>query len=854
MSFEQRLHARCACGSVMSSRQASSGAADASSFVLRGTERVYERPRPFRIEHIALDLAIDDEAKAITGAAELSIQRVDPHATTLQLDAVGFDIAAVHVKATKRGKSWRAADFVYDDATLEVTIPAAVKAGLVRVRYGAQPRRGLYFLAPDAEVPNRPHQIWTQCQDEDARHIFPCHDKPHVKQTMDIELSVRPGWFALSNGDLRSGRAAQKKGRFRYRMNDRLPSYLFTIVAGDFEPIEATAGELPVTYYVPKGRREDGERTFENTPAMIELFGELTGVPYPWSKYAQIVVSDFIFGGMENTGATTMYEHILIDERAALDVTSDDLIAHELAHQWFGDLVTCRDWAHGWLNEGFATFFEHVWREHHLGEDEYRQGLTTDLNAYLHEANGRYKRPVVCMDYEVPLDLFDRHLYEKGGLFLHALRHRLGNELFWQGVNLYLTRHRDSVVETRDLMRAMEEVTGQSLEEVFEQGLMRAGHPRLDVRVRYEGGMLVVRVKQTLATDEKPWAVDLELDIVTPGSRRTRREKRRVDRRDQTFAIALPKRPSFVVVDPEQAVIGRVAVDAPADMVRTQLAEAPTARGRVLAAKVLGKRNDPRSIEALGKALAASRNFWGVRSAAAAALGSIRSPDAHARLTKAARTKNPKVRRAVARALGNFRNDEAAELLTKMARDDQSLLVASSACRALGATRRPLAYERLVELLDRDAWADILRAGAIAGLAACRDERALAPLTERTRYGVPTRARRAAIGALPDLSQDRATREHLEELLEDSDPYLRVAVVMALGEIGDGKSRAALRRQLERDLDGRVRRRIREVLKQLGGQDRQQIKRLSDELEVMRREYAQLKARLSKLEATVKKV
>ena len=157
-------------------------------------------------------------------------------------------------------------------------------------------------------------------------------------------------------------------------------------------------------------------------------------MPYPWNKYAQVVVSDFIFGGMENTTATTMYEHILLDERAAIDITSDDLIAHELAHQWFGDYVTCRDWSEGWLNEGFATFFEHVWREKHLGRDEYDYGLKADLDAYLGEAHGRYRRPIVCQDYDAPLDLFDRHLYEKGGLVLHALRVELGDALFWKGV------------------------------------------------------------------------------------------------------------------------------------------------------------------------------------------------------------------------------------------------------------------------------------------------------------------------------------------------------------------------------------------------------------------------------------
>jgi aminopeptidase N len=191
---------------------------------------------------------------------------------------------------------------------------------------------------------------------------------------------------------------------------------------------------------------------------------------------------------MENTTATTLYEHVLLDARAALDVSSNDLVAHELAHQWFGDYVTCRDWSHGWLNEGFATFFEHVEREARLGRDEYDWGIAGDLDAYLGEANGRYTRPIVCRDYQAPIDLFDRHLYEKGGLVLHMLRRELGDELFWRGVTHYLDRHAHGIVETNDLMRAFEEVSGTSLERFFDHWVYRPGHPDLRVKIAWEDG------------------------------------------------------------------------------------------------------------------------------------------------------------------------------------------------------------------------------------------------------------------------------------------------------------------------------------------------------------------------------
>ena len=369
MSVEHRIHARCGCGFAHASREAAISASSARPFAFAGSPRNYERDRPFAIDHLALDAALDLDAKTLAGKATLSIHRVDPDATDIELDAIAFDLKIV----TFNGKK---ADFVYDGRTLKVTVGPKEKKGTIVVEYVVTPRRGLYFLAPDEHVKDRPRQVWSQCQEEDARHFIPCHDKPHVKQTTEMKVRVPKGFYVLSNGELVS-KDTPKSGAWTYhwKMNDPHPSYLLTLVAGEFAEITAQAGKTPLAYLVPKDRKKDGERTFERTPDMVNFFGEVTGVKFPWNKYAQVVVSDFIFGGMENTSATTMYEHILLDERAAIDLTSDDLIAHELAHQWFGDYVTCRDWSEGWLNEGFATYFEHVWRQHHLGQDEYELGL-----------------------------------------------------------------------------------------------------------------------------------------------------------------------------------------------------------------------------------------------------------------------------------------------------------------------------------------------------------------------------------------------------------------------------------------------------------------------------------------------
>ena len=850
MSGFRHDHARCGGGHGVYAHQSgeASQALGGKPFAFGGSPRNFERDRPFAISHLALDLTLDFPHRSVEGTATLDLVRVDPDADTVSLDAIAFTLHHVKIDG-------RSAKHTYDGRILSLDVPKDKTTAKVEISYRATPRKGIYFLEPDAHVPDRPRQAWTQCQEEDARHLFPCHDKPHVKMTTETRIHVPSGFFVLSNGELVTRQSKDKGEVFHYRMTEPHPSYLVTIVAGEFAELRdhvslpkskaVAVRDVPLTYLVPRGREKDGSRTFSRTPDMIAHFSELLGVQYPWSTYSQVVVADFIFGGMENTTATTMYEHILLDERAAIDVTSDDLIAHELAHQWFGDFVTCRDWSEGWLNEGFATFMEHVWRREHEGQDAYEYGLKTDLGSYLSEAHGRYLRPIVCQDYDAPLDLFDRHLYEKGGLVLHSLKTALGDTLFWKGVNVYLTRHARGVVETRDLLRALEEVSGRSLGRTFEEMVFRPGHPQLDVDLSWGDGVLTCAVKQTQTThDGVPGVFEVPL-VLALGSKR---ERVTLTARTDSFAIPCDERPPWVVVDPEMRILGEVTVKAPADMLRRQLADAPTARGRWLAAEALARNDDPVTIAALASGLADEKEFWGVRAECAHALGKIRAREAEAVLAKAAGVAHPKVRRAVVDALGSFKTSAAAEALKTRALRDESYLVEAEAARAIGRTRQSSAYDVLIDVLDRPSWADVIGAAAIDGLAALRDERALPHLFARTRYGHSSRIRRAAIVAIPKLSTDRRAREHIEDLLDDADPILRMDVVRALADLNDPRSRGALRARAEIDLDARVRRRIREALRDLGG-ERKKMEFVREDFEKLQHEHAELKARVGKLEA-----
>ncbi len=824
-----------------------------SRFVLPGTARRYERSCPFRVEHLALELELDIPQRRVEGIASLTLTRQSPTEDRLKLDAVGFELERlcwVHEDADVP------VDFSYDGHVISVAVPRASESAQLEIHYSVTPRKGMYFLQPDAEVPNRPEQVWTQCQDEDARYFFPCIDAPSVKMTSELRVTVPADWTVLSNGNcVEAGLVSDDPTRklFHFQLARPHPSYLVTLVAGRFSLLEDRAAVLadgrsiPVRYYVPAGREAEAWASLGKTPQMVESFSQRLGVPFPYDSYSQIVVSDFVFGGMENTTATTLYEYALLDERAQLDVSMDDLVAHELAHQWFGDLVTCRDWSHAWLNEGFATFFEHVERERQLGRDEYDWGVLADLASYLEEAKGRYDRPIVCRDYQNPIDLFDRHLYEKGGLVLHMLRRELGDELFFGGVGDYLRSHSDGVAETLELQRALETRSGRSLERFFDEWVHRAGHPELTVSASYEDERLTVTLKQTqTGASETPFSLPFELELVTHEGV-TLRVRKNVTEAVAVHVISLPKRPRSLAFDPDFRVTAPHKLEFGADWLTALATEGRSLRCRVAAVQALGKRDEHASQAALGRILADAEAPWMLRVECARALGSLPSPDALKLLLGQTSAPHPKVRRAVAAALGAFRRPEVVAALTPLAEQDPSWLVQADAARALGRSRQPGAQAVLLSLLDRESWADVVRAGALDGLAALRQPELLSTLREYTRYGLPTRGRRSAIAALGHFSDDRQSRERLEELLDDADPHLRIDVVDALVEQGQAAALAPLTRREAREPDDRVVRRLREARRSLESAGQAALGRVTDELE-------ELKRRLRELELGVARV
>ncbi|MBI2896827.1 MAG: HEAT repeat domain-containing protein [Deltaproteobacteria bacterium] len=816
-------------------------------FALPGDRRHFEKDVPFTLRHLRLDVTLDFESRSVAGTVRLTLLPVTNGTSEVHLDAREMRVTAV------RGREGEPLRFTHANGGLRVALPGPFERGRpqeIEVAYQATPRRGLYFVSRD--------QAWTQGEAEDTRYWFPCLDLPSAKSTSEVRVTVPSGLFALSNGVLVEEHEDPTAGRktFHWRHDVPHPAYLVSLAVGPFAEVVDDRNGIQIRYYVPADRVGDARRAFGRTPEMIERFSSLLGVPYPYPKYAQVVVDDFIFGGMENTTATTMHRFVLLDERAAIDFTADHIVAHELAHQWFGDLVTCREWSEGWLNEGFATFFESVDLEHHEGREEAAFYRMAEVTRFIEEDSGRYRRAIVERTYREPIDLFDRHLYEKAGAVLHMLRRKLGEEGFWRSIQLYLERHRGGAVETTDLVRAIEETTGRSIRRFFDQWVHSAGFPELEAIYAWDGdarlARLTIRQKRTEGTN----LFHLELPVFFgKGSARECREIV-VAEEHETFAFALPFEPERVVIDPWEDVLGRIKLDPGREMLLTQLREEPEAPARARAAEVLGAAHgDLEVLDALGASLASDR-FWAVQAAAATALGETRSGRALEILASHTSVAHPKARRAVAKALGNFRDPGAARALQAMLENEPSWFVNAEALRSLGKTRVPDALDTLVRALDQDSYEDQIRVGALDGLAEKRDDRAIPIAMERTGAGHYATVRSAACRTLGKLGENKSeVREQLQRVLDDSDLRVRIAALRALGELGDPRALGAIDRVVERDLDGRVVRVAREVARDLGTGRRwtDELGALRDTVEKTRQAARALEDRVALLEARLKK-
>ncbi|MEP7027180.1 MAG: M1 family aminopeptidase [Candidatus Eisenbacteria bacterium] len=783
------------------------------------------RDRPFHLEHLALELDVDVARGRIQGTATLSLRPLAAGLDRVELDAREMRIARVYL-GRARGASRRRARHAHADGRLTVRLDRAYgpeETIVLAVEYAAQPRTGLWFVRPDGAYPERRAQAWSQGQAEDSAYWFPVFDHPNDKFPTEIKVTVDSQFRTVANGRLLSRKKSRDGARttWHWRHEFPQPAYLVSLVVAPFVETRDRAAGVPLRFYAFAGQERAARRLYGKTGDMMRVFTKLFG-PYPWKEYSQVVVSEYTWGGMENSGATTLTEKALLDARAAIDVSYEGLVSHELAHQWWGDLVTCRGWHHNWLNESWATFSENLYDEAAHGADSATWDRLQKYSQYVAQDLGQYRRPIVTDRYGIATDLFDRHAYEKGSLVLTILRDELGDEVFFRGARLYLDRHAQGFADTHEFRRALEEASGRDLNWFFDQWVFAAGYPEIRAQWRAVGRsggveLELRQVQDTAASDlETTPLFRFHVEVEVEGTRGVRRHRIEVTRAKQKYTLACAGRPLRVAIDPSFRMLLRLDLVQPAASWRRALAKAAQFPERMRAARILAASPDRANFAALARALAKDRSPQ-VRMAAAIALaeaygprGKIGARNASAGAARKAlerallEDKDPHARRAAAFALGRFGVDGETALLEALDRE-RSYLVKATALKALALGGSSQLLAAASEAMGDRGWRDLVPMAALDALAIAKPPAAFDLAYASARYGETQEVREAAVRLLVALAKDaKASKARPEqarhvvraiaELMKDPSVFLQLAAASAAGKLKDRKLIAPLKR------------------------------------------------------------
>lgn len=832
-------------------------------FELPGAKPHYNPDRPGQVNHIFLDLIIDIPRQSFQGSCQITLTPIRRGISSLTLDAVDLNIDSVFIEGISQ-------PFDYDRSLLTIHLlqPTTDKPIILTINYQVkQPQRGLYFIAPDEYYPDKPMQVWTQGEEEDSRFWFPCFDYPGQLVTSEIRVKITQPYIAISNGELISVEPVGEDRIYHWSQKQIHPTYLMTLAVGDFAELCDSWNGVPVTYYVEKGREEEGQRSMGKTTRMIEFFSQKFGYPYPYPKYAQVCVDDFIFGGMENTSTTILTDRCLIDQRASIDHTwTESLVAHELAHQWFGDLVVIKHWSHAWIKEGMASYSEVLWTESEYGKADASYYLLGEARSYLEEDASRYRRPIVTHVYREAIELYDRHLYEKGACVYHMIRSILGEDLFAKAIQTFVRDNAHKTVETVDLLRAIEKATGYNLLFLFDQYVYRGGHPDYKVAYSWDNQNNLAQLTVTQTQDEKE-LFDLKIPVAFAYlNSEDLTYNLRIHQKEQSFYFPLAQKPDFVKFDRGNNFLKTVTLEYPIGELKAQLQQDPDPISRIYAAIAIAKKGGLEAIEALGTSLE-NEPFWGVRVEVAKQLATLGLDQAVTALIKGLNDEKAQVRRAIVEGLSEIKTlDSYNALKSLLETGDASYYVEAATARGLGSMAVGQLQNKEGEIIDllnhilqlRKGWNEVVRAGAIGGLSQLKTSpAALESILTYTALGTPQPLRLAGIRALGAISSGQTTDkltvilERLETIAKETFFLTQVAVCNALGQIENAKAIAILQALSDRTPDGRVRRvaeeAVQKVQKKLGSD--KAIQEIREELEKMKQENQELKSRLTKLEA-----
>lgn len=820
-----------ACCSAKSEGLMDTGWADAPGFdeATGQDKRNFPPDRIVDYHHMLLDVFIPDMEQTRAYITQtLTLSPISETVSTLTLDARGMKIKSIAAQGYQT-------TFTYDGMKLAISFVPSLTPGevvdVVTTYEVADPQRGMIWTLADDAVASKGAEIHTQGQAETNSYWFPCHDFPNERLTTEVIATVPAGYLASSNGYLKEKTRTVREApgvktpagklgpallrpfdKFHWVQDREHVNYLVSLVVGKFDVVDVGDKTLSCPVYVPVGRGEDVKRTYGNTLAMIRAFEKLFDEPYPWARYAQLVVQNFEAGGMENTSATSLHDTAIYSQSADLDHDLDGLISHELAHQWWGDYLTCNSWEHVWLNEGFATYSTALWFEQRDGANGYAEQVVSLFDRVSGADKGRAPEAqgFVSKVWTNPWEAFRRgaNPYPKGAFTLHMLRKRLGDENFFKGIATYIDRHKNSTVETSDLRRVMEEISGLQLEQFFQQWTARPGIPNLDVKFSYDPSRSNLRfdIAQTQDIDQDNPAFELPLGIFIKNSAGPDVViEPKISGKAETFEVDLEGPPQFVAVNPEFGVLARIDVAQSPEQWMSQLAGGPSLVSKTMAIRALSGVEGATSASAneqLRKIAADKAQPTFFRVEAVRALAKRNAKNDTSSLISTSR-ESWEVREATSNAIADLalRNDNkddaslhdlAIRSLVQRATKDESLKVRNASMIGL-ARMKAAECEAIVEAaLQSSSQSDEGRQAALECLADVMPHDAMNLAAFYAGPGFDNRTRGTACDAMVAIAKrsknakdvDRAVTR-LGELLTARENRVRMSAGDALVKLGD---------------------------------------------------------------------
>ena len=751
-----------------------------------------------KVSHLALDFTPDFKQRAFEGKEIFQFKPNGRPVRELSLDAV--DLTIFSVTSTVEIQAWQSTT---DKLIITFVTPVPMdKETSVTIAYRGQACKEMHFSTPELGYKEGDTQLDTHGEPIQARHWYPCFDSPNAKFTSEVTCRVPAGMIAVSNGRLVSEEKDPATGLTAFHWSQEQPhaNYLISLMAGYFKKLEDKHNNVPLAFLTPPSEFNEAEASFRDTRDIMGFFEAEIGMPFPWVKYYQICRID-AGGGMENTSATHLGDETLHPAATENIIDSDGLISHEMAHQWFGDLVTCDDWSDIWLNEGFATYYALLYDGHKNGHDSMLYGLYKDARRIIGTQDDT--NAIVRRTYGEPDDVFGRFnylAYPKGSWVLHMLRSELGEDLYRRCIKTYLERHQYGNVVTEDLRKVIEELSGRSYDHFFDQWLYHAHHPELEASYSWDEKTRLAKVslRQAQKIDQNVLLFSFPLTIRFKGGFGTVDRPILVREKDADFYFPLESAPQIVRLDPDYTLLAKTTLNLPDDMLYSQLADREDVMGRLLAIEQLADKKDQGTVMKLKEAMN-NDPFYGVRVEAAQALRSIHTDDALEALLASTHQPDARVRLQAAQAIDGFYRDTAYASARKSLENEKNPLILWVNIVALGKYAQPEVRNLLIKYLNSESYRNILAVAAIDAMRSQDDPAYIAPLLETLRKRETAFRSRGFASGLKTLAylarneeKKDAVREFLLGYVNHKRESIQVAAIEALGTLGDPGSIAVL--------------------------------------------------------------